>query len=131
MAKLKDDSQDLKSAGDCQWCHHSPFRRTVHLLDMLDRGSGFDDLRRHLRAEFGYQAAEFHNAEIRSVEVVLAYYRGQKDERNYRVLPWVAWQQNKASSAKIAEIKRWLRPDSQAAISFGGGAKMLEDRESI
>ena len=111
MARERTEKAPERIGGTCAWCHHSPFRRTVHLLDMLDRGEGFEDVRRHLKTEFPHQAVEFHQAEVRSVETVRSLYGGQKDERNYRILPWVAWQQNKTSPAKIAEIKRWLRPE--------------------
>ena len=106
---------ETKAGGTCGWCHHSPFRRTIHLLDMLDRGEGFEDVRRHLKTEFPHQAVEFHQAEVRSVETVRSHYSGMKDERNYREIPWVAWQKGKTTPRKIAELKRWLRPEMQEA----------------
>ena len=117
MARLSKSevSPDSKVGGNCQWCHQTPFRRTVHLLDMLDRGEHIEDVRRHLKTEFPHQAAEWHGAELRSVAFVLDNYGNSKDERNYREIPWVAWQKNKTTPRKIAELKRWLRPEMQEA----------------
>lgn len=106
-------SDNSKTGGNCKWCHHSPFRRTVHLLDMLDQGDGWDKLHQHLKTEFGHRTAEFRQAEITTIEFVRHHYGKAKDERNYHVLPWVAWQEHKTSPAKIFELKRWLRLESE------------------
>lgn len=95
--KIKPKETNGKVGGNCRWCHETPFRRTVHLLDKLERCEGFDDIRRHLLTEFPHQAAEFHNAEIRSCESV---------RHNYK--SWVEWQKNKTTSLVIARLQDWL-----------------------
>lgn len=97
-------SKPKSVGGSCRWCHAGPFRRTVHLLQRMDRGDGFDDIRNHLAAEFPHQAAEFHSAEIRSVEFVLQYCGKEIDEFGVRLPAWKAWQMTKCSSMALARL---------------------------
>lgn len=100
-----------KVGGDCRWCHETPFRRTVHLLDMIDRGSDVQDLRNHLRTEFAHQEEPFHQAEIRSVEFVMNNYLAEPNRPK-----WVQWQKNKTSPLVLAKLRGWLRPEDRAEV---------------
>lgn len=111
MARMTKNATVASKGGNCRWCHETPFRRTVHLLDMLDRGSDVDDLRRHLRAEFGHQDEPFHQAEIRSVEFVLNNYRAEPQRPK-----WVNWQAGKATPLTLAKLRGWLRPEDRREI---------------
>lgn len=107
MAKRKgSQTAATNDATKCQWCHYSPFRRTVHLLDMLEKDRG-TDLRAHLRQEFAHQgdANGFVDAELRSVDFVKQYHSGN----------WRDWQANKMNSMGIARISDWL--DSSVSVA--------------
>ena len=97
-------SKPRTASGSCRWCHMSPFRRTIHLLQRMDRGDGFDQIRSHLANEFTHQPVEFHQAEIKSIEFVLQYYGREIDETGVRLPAWKAWQLNKCSSMALARL---------------------------
>lgn len=100
MPKMKRDAAaTATNSAKCKWCHYSPFRRTVHLLDMLERNPSAD-LRKHLYDEFRdtqTDASGFFDAELRSVDFVTHNYKH-----------WREWQEGKTSSITIARIADWL-----------------------
>lgn len=85
---------------NCIHCHHKPITRTIHLLMKYDKDMNIDDLRKHLKTEFPEQTKEFYESEIRSVEYVLRYWSGMRDEYNYPIPAWYAWQRNKMNIVK-------------------------------
>lgn len=114
---LSKSKAHVAGAGSCIWCHKGPFLRTVHLLQRLDGGNGYDEIRRHLAVEFPHQAAEFHSAEIRSVEFVRQYYGREIDEEGRPLPAWVAWQLNKCSSMAIARLWKMADAGSWAPVA--------------
>lgn len=104
-----------KLGGSCRWCHAGAFRRTVHMLQRMDRGAGFDQIRSHLANEFSHQSIEFHQAEIKSIEFVLQYYGREIDETGVKLPAWKAWQLNKCSSMTIERLALMDRDDAMEA----------------